>query len=71
MTELLKANIWADVTFYRRSKLLLAFMLVFLLLTTLQSLPPLFMDSGVQSFNALQQIVSDLTFFLLILAGGM
>jgi len=71
MTELLKANIWADVKFYRRSKLLLAFMLVFLLLTALQSLPPLFMDSGVQSFNSLQQIVADLNFFLLILAGGM
>jgi hypothetical protein len=71
MTELLKANIRADVTFYRRSKLLLAFMFVFLLLTALQSLPPLFMDSGVQNFNSLQQIVSDLNFFLLILASGM
>jgi ABC-type transport system involved in multi-copper enzyme maturation permease subunit len=71
MSELLKANIWADVTFYRRSKLLLAFMLVFLLMTALQSLPPLFMNSGVQSFNSLQQIVSDLNFFLLALAGGM
>ena len=71
MTELLKANIWADVRFYRRSKLLLAFMLVFLLLTALQSLPPLFMNSGVQSFNSLQEIVADLNFFLLILAAGM
>lgn len=71
MTELLKANIWADVTFYRRSKLLLAFMVVFLLLTALQSLPPLFMNSGVQSFNSLQQIISDLNFFLLVLAAGM
>ncbi len=71
MTELLKANIWADVTFYRRSKLLLAFMLVFLLLTALQSLPPLFMNSGVQSFNSLQQIVSTLNFFILILSAGM
>jgi ABC-type transport system involved in multi-copper enzyme maturation permease subunit len=71
MTELLKANIWADVTFYRRSKLLLAFMLVFLLMTALQSLPPLFMNSGVQSFNSLQEIVSDLNFFLLVLAAGM
>jgi len=71
MTELLKANVWADVTFYRRSKLLLAFMFVFLLLTALQSLPPLFMNSGVQSFNSLQEIISDLNFFLLLLAGGM
>jgi ABC-type transport system involved in multi-copper enzyme maturation permease subunit len=71
MVELLKANVLADVTYYRRSKLLLAFMLVFLLLTALQSLPPLFMNSGVQSFNSSQQIVSDLNFFLLILAAGM
>lgn len=71
MTEFLKANILTDVTYYRRSKLLLAFMLVFLLLTALQSLPPLFMNSGVQNFNSLQQIVSTLNFFILILSAGM
>ena len=71
MVELFKANILADLTYYRRSKLLLAFMLVFLLLTALQSLPPLFMNSGVQNFNSLRQIVSVLNFFLLILAAGM
>jgi hypothetical protein len=71
MAELFKANILADVTFYRRSKLLLAFTLVFLLITALQSLPPLFMNSGVQNFNSLQQIVSTLNFFILILTAGM
>ena len=71
MGKLLKANILADLAYYRRSKLLLAFMLVFLLMTALQSLPPLFMNSGVQNFNSLQQIVSTLNFFLLILAAGM
>jgi ABC-type transport system involved in multi-copper enzyme maturation permease subunit len=71
MAELLKANILVDLTYYRRSKLLLAFMLVFLLLTALQSLPPLFMNSGVQNFNSLQQIISNLNFFLLMLAAGM
>ena len=71
MAELLKANILTDVTYYRRSKLLLAFMLVFLLITALQSLPPLFMNSGVQNFNSLQQIVSTLNFFILILSAGM
>ena len=64
MAELFKANILADVTFYRRSKLLLAFTLVFLLITALQSLPPLFMNSGVQNFNSLQQIVSTLNLFI-------
>jgi hypothetical protein len=61
MAELLKANLLADVTFYRRSRLLLAFMLVFLLITALQSLPPLFMNSGVQNFNSLQQIYETLS----------
>ena len=67
MTELLRANILADFAFFRRSRLLLAFMLLFLLLTGLQSLPPLFANSGVQSFNALQQIFSELNGFLLVL----
>jgi ABC-type transport system involved in multi-copper enzyme maturation permease subunit len=71
MAELLKANVLTDLTYYRRSKLLLAFALVFLLLTALQSWPPIFMNSGVQNFNSLQQIVSVLNFFLLILAAGM
>jgi ABC-type transport system involved in multi-copper enzyme maturation permease subunit len=71
MAELLKANIVADITYYRRSKLLLAFLIVFLLLTALQSLPPLFMNSGVQNFNSLQQIVSTLDFFILLLSAGM
>jgi len=71
MAELFKANILVDLTYYRRSRLLLAFMLVFLLITGLQSLPPLFMNSGVQNFNSLQQIVTTLNFFILILSAGM
>lgn len=71
MTELLKANILADLKYYRRSKLLLAFMLLFLILTALQSLPPIFMDSGVQSFNSLREIDSDLNGFVLVLAAGL
>jgi len=71
MTELLKANILVDLKYYRRSRLLLAFMLLFLLLTALQSLPPIFMNSGVQSFNSLREIDSGLNGFVLILAAGM
>lgn len=71
MAELLKANVLAGLTYYRRSKLLLAFLLIFLLLTGLESVPPMFMNSGVQSFNSLQQIVSTLNAFLLIIAAGM
>jgi ABC-type transport system involved in multi-copper enzyme maturation permease subunit len=71
MSELIKANVAAGLTYFRRSKLLLAFMLIFLLLTGLQSLPPIFMNSGVQSFNSLRQVISTLEGFLLVLAAGM
>lgn len=71
MTELLKANIVADLKYYRRSRLLLAFMLLFLLLTALESLPPIFMNSGVQSFHSLREINSYLNGFVLILAAGL
>jgi ABC-type transport system involved in multi-copper enzyme maturation permease subunit len=71
MAELLRANLLANFAYYRRSRLLLSFMLVFLLLTGLSSLPPLFMNSGVQSFNALQQIFSVLNGFLLFFSGGL
>lgn len=71
MTELLKANILANLAYYRRSRLLLAFLLVFLALTGLSALPPIFVHSGVQTFNALRQILSVLNFFLIFLAGGL
>jgi hypothetical protein len=71
MVELVKANVLAGLTYYRRSKLLLAFMVIFLLLTALQSLPPIFMNSGVQSFNSLRLVISTLDGFLLVLAAGM
>jgi ABC-type transport system involved in multi-copper enzyme maturation permease subunit len=67
MTELLRANILVDLAYYRRSRLLLAFMLMFLLLTALGSLPPLFGNSGVQTFNALHEIFTELNGFLLAL----
>ena len=71
MAELLRANVLANFAYYRRSRLLIAFMLVFLLLTGLNSLPPLFTNSAVQSFNALQEIFSDLNVFLLFFAAGL
>jgi hypothetical protein len=69
--ELLKANILADFAYFRRSRLLLAFLLVFVLLTGLDALPPIFMQSGVQSFNTLQEIYSTLSIYLLLFAGGL
>lgn len=71
MTELLKANVLAHLAYYRRSRLLLAFMLLFLLITGLQSLPAVFTHSGVQSLNTLQDIFSTLNFFSLVFAGGL
>ncbi len=71
MAELVRANVIANLAYYRRSRLLLAFLLVFLVITGLQSLPPLFAHSGVQTFNALQDIFSNLNGFLLLLAAGL
>ena len=71
MAELVRANVIANLVFYRRSRLLLAFLLVFLLITGLSSLPPLFMHSGVQTFNALQGVFSELNEFLFFLAAGL
>ncbi len=71
MWELMTANITADLAYYRRSRLLLAFMLVFLLMICLQTLPPLFTDSGVQKFNTLQDILSGLNFFVMVLCAGL
>jgi ABC-type transport system involved in multi-copper enzyme maturation permease subunit len=71
MAELLRANMLANFAYYRRSRLLLAFTLVFLLMTALSSLPALFMESGVRTFNAFHKIFSDLNGYLLVFAGGL
>jgi hypothetical protein len=70
MSTLLRANIVADFAFYRRSRLLLAFALLCLLLTALGALPAIFSDSGVESFRTLQAIFSELNGMLLFLAGA-
>lgn len=69
--ELLKANMLAHFAYYRRSRLLQAFLLVFLLMTGMNSLPPLFYDSGVENFNTLQATYASLNWFLLFFAGGL
>lgn len=71
MAELLRANILAHLAYYRRSRLLLAFALVFLVLTGLQSLPMIFGFSSFQRFNVLRELFSGLTFFLQVFAAGL
>jgi hypothetical protein len=71
MAELMKANVLANFAYYRRSRLPIAFLLVFLLLSGLESRPALFSDSGVQAFNTLQGIPSPLNTYLLLFAGGL
>lgn len=71
MAELLRANVLANLAYYRRSRLLLAFALVFLLLTGLSSLPSFFGNSGVQNFNTLREIYSSMNGFLLFFAAGL
>jgi ABC-type transport system involved in multi-copper enzyme maturation permease subunit len=71
MRELLRANVLANLAYFRRSRLLLAFALLFILLTGLSSLPTFFGSSGVQNFNSLQEIYSTMNGFLLIFAAGL
>src|SRR5882672_7023010 len=71
MAELLRANVLANFAYYRRSRLLIAFALVFLLLTGLTSLPTFFVKSGIQNFNSLQEIYSTMNGFLLFFAAGL
>jgi hypothetical protein len=70
MSVLVRANVLADFAFYRRSRLLLAFAILFVLLTCLSALPAIFSESGVESFRSLQGIFSELNGMLLFLAGA-
>jgi hypothetical protein len=71
MSVLLSANVAADFAFYRRSRLLLAFAVLCVLLTGLSAVPAIFSDSGVESFRSLQSIFSELNDMLLFLAGAL
>ena len=71
MGELLKANLVAHFAYYRRSRLLLAFGLVFLVLTLLFSLPGFILSSHVQGFSVLQQIFSELNGLLVLFSAGL
>jgi ABC-type transport system involved in multi-copper enzyme maturation permease subunit len=69
--EMLKANILANLTFYRRSKLLWAFTLIFLAMMSLDFLPAIFRNSTTTSFNSLQEFTSWLTVLIMILSAGL
>ena len=71
LAELFRANVRANLAFFRRSRLLMAFGLVFLLMMVLRTIPPLFTDSGVQRFETLAEVFSELNGFLLVLSGGL
>lgn len=70
MSALVRANVLADFAFYRRSRLLLAFAILCVLITGLSTLPAIYSDSGVESFRTLQGIFSELNGMLLFLAGA-
>jgi ABC-type transport system involved in multi-copper enzyme maturation permease subunit len=71
MSELLRANIAAHLAFYRRSRLLLAFLILFGVLTAMEFIPQLFVPSGVQNFNTLREVFNTLNFFLQLFAAGL
>ena len=71
MGELVRANFVTNLAYYRRSRLLLAFLLVFLLILGLESLPPVFMRSGMSKLNALQGIFETMNVLVLLLSAGL
>jgi hypothetical protein len=66
MTEILKANILANFAYFRRSRLLYAFIIVFFLLTGLSSVPALFIKSIIRNFDTLHSIAESLAVFLFL-----
>jgi ABC-type transport system involved in multi-copper enzyme maturation permease subunit len=71
MGELLRANTLTHLTFFRRSRLLLAFGLVFLLLASLGSLPALLAHSKVASFDSLKDIFLTFNEFLIFFGAAL
>jgi hypothetical protein len=71
MLELLKANLFTDFTYYRRSRLLLAFLIVFVLLTGMACIPLFFFRSDVRAFDGLHQIYTILNWMLLYFTAGL
>jgi len=66
MGELVRANTLTLLTYFRRSRLLLAFGLVVLLLTALGSLPAIMANSKVASFDSLRDIFRTFNMFLIV-----
>jgi hypothetical protein len=71
MKELLKVNLRAHFLYYRRSRLLLAFALVFLLLVLLSSLPAVFSPSRMAAFSVAKEIFTTLNMFLIAFSAGL
>jgi ABC-type transport system involved in multi-copper enzyme maturation permease subunit len=71
MGELLRANTLTHLAYFRRSRLLLAFVLVFLLLASLGLLPAIYSNSRVASFDSLREIFVTFNTFLVYFGAGL
>lgn len=71
MREMLRANTLTHLRYFRRSRLLLAFGLVFLLLAALGSLPAMLAHSRVASFDYLKEIFTTFNQFLVFFGAGL
>jgi ABC-type transport system involved in multi-copper enzyme maturation permease subunit len=71
MGELLRANTLSHLVYFRRSRLLLAFGLVFLLLTLLGSLPAIVSNSKVASFDSLKDVFATFNMFLVVFGAAL
>ena len=71
MGELLRVNTLTHLRYFRRSRLLLAFGLVFLLLASLGSLPAIFANSRVASFESLKDIFLTFNEFIIFFGAAL
>lgn len=70
-SEMFWANVRADLTFYRRSRLLWAFTFLFLALMALFTIPAIFINSNATFFNSLHEIADWLTMLVITLSAGL
>jgi lysylphosphatidylglycerol synthetase-like protein (DUF2156 family) len=71
MNELLKVNLRAHFLYYRRSRLLLGFALVFLLLVLLTALPAVFSPSRTEAFTTAKKVFTTLNMYLIAFSAGL
>jgi hypothetical protein len=71
MVELLRANISAHLIYFRRSRLLLAFGLVFLGMVVLFTLPQMLLATNVTAFDIIREALGEAEMFLVVFSAAL